>query len=164
MEDFEIVLNVILRTTIIFLFVITYTRIMGLRSFSKISSFDFAMTIAVGSTISSGLLNGYLFVPSIIGLFCLFFIQWLIATLRRKSQSLNNWVDNTPILLVRNGEYLKENMNLANITHHDIMAKMREKGIAQPKNVGAVVFETTGNISIIEQSDIADEVLEKVRQ
>ncbi|MFN2557714.1 MAG: hypothetical protein ABR592_12780 [Nitriliruptorales bacterium] len=38
----------VLSTLGIFISTIVYTRITGLRSFSKMSSFDFAITVAVG--------------------------------------------------------------------------------------------------------------------
>ncbi|MEO0333444.1 MAG: DUF421 domain-containing protein, partial [Bacteroidota bacterium] len=43
--------------TLIYLLVILYTRLFGLRSFSKMSSFDFAMTIAVGTLLASAIVN-----------------------------------------------------------------------------------------------------------
>ena len=36
--------------------ILVYTRIAGLRSFAKMSSFDFAMTVAVGSMVASSIL------------------------------------------------------------------------------------------------------------
>ena len=68
---------VALSTVAIFATVIALTRIVGLRSFSKMSSFDFAMTVAVGSVMASTatsptttLLNGML------GLAIFYLVRW----------------------------------------------------------------------------------------
>ncbi|OKI17062.1 hypothetical protein A6A08_07310 [Nocardiopsis sp. TSRI0078] len=50
---FDRLLLILVSTVGIFATVLTYTRIAGLRSFSKMSSFDFAMTVAVGSLVAT---------------------------------------------------------------------------------------------------------------
>ena len=56
-SDFQSILLILLSSTGIYLAVIVYTRIFGKRSFSKMSSFDFAMTVAVGSIIATTILS-----------------------------------------------------------------------------------------------------------
>ena len=121
------------------------------------------MTIAIGSTISAGILNkNAVFLPTIFGLLSLFLIQWLIAYLRRKFNFLNSSIDNRPLLLLRNGNFCKVNMSKANITKEDVIAKVREAGASNHLKIGAVIFETTGSISVIKDSDIHPEVLKNV--
>ncbi len=52
-------LMVILSTIGMYLAVIVFTRLSGLQSLSKMSSFDFAMTVAIGSIIASRILAKY---------------------------------------------------------------------------------------------------------
>lgn len=42
---------------LIFVITLAYARLVGLRSFAKMSNLDFASTIAIGSTMSSVTLN-----------------------------------------------------------------------------------------------------------
>ncbi|MGB3464881.1 MAG: hypothetical protein WBA74_06420, partial [Cyclobacteriaceae bacterium] len=48
---------IILSAVMIYLVLIVSTRIAGKRSFSKMSSFDFAITISIGSIIAATILN-----------------------------------------------------------------------------------------------------------
>src|SRR5699024_11705731 len=51
--SFPIILIVFLTAVGIYIAVIIFTRIIGLRSFSKMSSFDFAITIAIGALVAN---------------------------------------------------------------------------------------------------------------
>lgn len=51
------ILMVLISTMGIYAALIIFTRFAGLRSFSKLSSFDFAVTVAVGSVIATTVLT-----------------------------------------------------------------------------------------------------------
>lgn len=147
----------------IFVTVITYTKIAGLRSFSKMSSFDFAMTVAVGSMIATVALAQVSLIEGMVALAALYVTQIFIALLRR-FRLFKQAVDNTPLLLVANGKMLTENMKTARITEEDLKSKLREANIIRLSSVRAVVFETTGNVSILSgDGDLDMQLLSGVR-
>lgn len=149
---------VFVSTIVVFISIILLTRIFGKRSFSKMSSFDFACTIAVGSIIASTLLSKS--VSLLQGLFALvliFLLQIITASLRRFS-FFCKIVDNKPLLLMKNKTILWENLKKANVTEDDIKAKLREANVIELNEVKAVVLETTGDISVLhsKQKDSID--------
>jgi uncharacterized membrane protein YcaP (DUF421 family) len=130
--------------------VIVYTRIMGLRSFSKMSAPDFAMTVAVGSLFASTMSTSK--PPLLLGLFALFILflgQWMVAFFRRRFDHFEQWTDNNPVLLMQNGELIHENMRTCQVTENDLLAKLREANVLNFQHVRAIVFETTGDISVL---------------
>lgn len=134
----------------IYVALVVSTRIAGLRSFSKMSSFDFAMTVAVGSVVASTvaaptptLLQGT------VGLACIFVLQWVVARSRVRSASARRLMDNEPLLLMDGGTMLEENMRAARVTRNDLVAKLREANVLHRSQVEAVVLETTGDISVL---------------
>lgn len=153
--SFGDLLLVFLSTMGIFIVVITYTRIAGLRSFSKMSSFDFAMTVAVGSIIATIAITQASLIKGIVALAGLYVLQVIIAIFRRFNR-FKQLVDNTPTLLMVNGEMLQESMKLSRVTEEDILSKLRESNVANLDSVKAVVLETTGNISVLHSSDEID--------
>ena len=130
--------------------VLIYTRIVGLRSFSKMSAADFAMTIAVGSMFGATVSS-----PSptlMIGLFaiaCLFAGQWFLAKLRSKSNLFCSLIDNNPLLLMIGSEILEGNLRKANMTKLDLYGKLRAANVLNFNQIHAVVFETTGDVSVM---------------
>jgi uncharacterized membrane protein YcaP (DUF421 family) len=132
----------------IYLLVIVATRIAGLRSFSKMSSFDFAMTVAIGSLIASAASGQVALVSAAIGITVLYAAQAGVAVLRRHGL-LGGIVDNSPLLLMEDGAVLENNLASARLTHDDLRAKLREANVTDATQVHAVVFETTGDVSVL---------------
>lgn len=147
--------------------VIIFTRIAGKRSFSKMSSFDFAMTIAIGSIIGSTLLLASVnFVTGIVGLASVYLLQQLVAFLRR-FPSFGRLIENKPFLLMNGSQVLEENLKKARVTKGDLRAKLREANVIKLSQVKAVVFETTGDISVLhaeQDQEVEEWLLEDVRQ
>lgn len=138
--------------------VITIIRLSGLRSLSKMSSFDFAVTVAIGSitatTVASStpIANGALAVAALLA------VQAIIAVLRRRT-TFEKVVDNTPILLMRDGVMIEQAMSHCRVTEADVVAKLREANALDPSSVHAVVLETTGDISVLHGDGPLDPLL-----
>lgn len=141
---------ILLSTVCVYAAILIYTRVVGLRSFSKMSAADFAMTIATGSLFGSTISSPQ---PSLLmGLFaiaCIFCGQWVVARLRSASHSFHHAVDNQPMLLMARDNVLYENLRRANMTEADLFGKLREAGALNFDQVQAVVLETTGDVSVM---------------
>ncbi len=137
----------------IYISVIIFTRIFGKRSFSKMSSFDFAMTVAIGSIIATTLLSKSVsLLAGVFGLLMVYILQLLAAYFRRY-KSFHNLIDNTPLLLMDGSTILHENLRKARITEGDLISKLREANVMQLSEVKAVVFETTGDMIVMHSQD-----------
>ncbi len=154
---------VVVSATAILLAVIAAIRVVGLRSLSKMSSFDFTVTVAIGSIVAgtastpSSLPNGALAVAALLGIQAL--ISW-----RRQQGHLDRVVDNEPLLLMRDGQFLHDALRRSRVTERDVVAKLREANVLQLSAVRAVVLEATGDISVLHgDQPIDDVVLDDVR-
>jgi len=141
---------IFISSIVVYAAILFYTRIAGLRSFSKMSASDFAMTIAVGSLFGATISGPD---PTLLmGLFailCFFGGQWALAVLRRKSSFVSKLIDNEPLLLMTRSEILYENLIRANMTECDLFGKLREANAFHLVQIIAVVFETIGDVSAI---------------
>lgn len=142
--------------------IITYVRVIGLRSFSKMSSFDFAITVAMGSLLAavslsnSSLADGVVAVGSLLGL------QALIAV-GRSRLGLSRLVDNRPLLLMVGTGMIEENLRRARVTADDVRAKLREANVLNYDQVRYVVLETTGDVSVVHgDGDLEPDILSDV--
>lgn len=144
------VLMVVLSALGIYAVLLLLTRLAGLRSFSKMSSFDFAITVATGSLIATVLLSeNPPLMQGIAGLAVLFLIQFVVAALRNRSRAVQRIVDNEALLLMAGDEVIHENLKKARVTEDDLNAKLRAANVLHPGQVCAVVMETTGDISVL---------------
>ncbi|MBK67214.1 MAG: hypothetical protein CMP22_03680 [Rickettsiales bacterium] len=153
-------LGIILSTALVFIITMIFVRINGLRSFAKLSSYDFAVTIAIGSILGAVVIQKE---PSIlqgmlaIGTFLL--LQAIYSFLRRKTNFQH--IENSPLLVMENGEFLDHNIEKANMTKFDIISKLREANVCQLKDAKAVVVEITGDVSVLHGADAIDQILLK---
>lgn len=129
---------------------ILLTRLGGLRSFSKMSTFDFAMTVAIGSLVASVILSPNTSVLlGVATLAIVFALQLTVAHLRQRSDGLQHLIDNEPLLLMAGREVLHDNLRQGRVTMDDLRAKLREANVINLDQVRAVVMETTGDISVL---------------
>lgn len=129
--------------------VVVLIRLNGLRSLSKMSSFDFAVTVAVGSIVASTLLSdsASLF-DGAIGVAALLLTQRVVSYARVRAGA-SALVDNQPVLLMAGEHMLDDALRRTRVTRDDIRGKLREANVIDLSEVYAVVLESTGDISVL---------------
>lgn len=141
----------------IYLVLLLFVRLSGLRSFAKFSSFDFALTVAMGSLVASTVLSGDPpLLQAAVGLAVLFGIQFTVSWMRRHWTWAQRLVDNRPLLIMAGEDVLHESLDQARMTEEDLKSKLRTAGVVHPSQVLAVVLETTGDVAVLKR-DAADD-------
>ncbi len=161
--SFPIIVKVIISVLAIFAIVILITRISGLRTFAKISSFDFASTIAVGSIIAAIILNpDQSLLKGGVALVCVLGFQSFFTYLVRKNATFEKVFTNKPMLIMKDGIILKDNLHRTNLSEEDLIAKLREANVLNFNEVRAAVLETTGDISVLHTNDKDKELMDRL--
>ena len=162
----ESIIWLILSVLGIFLIIVAITRVFGLRTFAKMSSFDFASTIAVGSVLASVIMNSnYSLLKGAIVLISIIGFQTLFSYLVRKSEFIQNLFTNKPQLIMWNGKILEDKLKKCNIGKDDLIAKLREANVHDFNEVRAVIFESTGDVSVLhnkENKEVSHQLLTDV--
>lgn len=143
--------------TAVYVAVIALTRLSGVRALAKMSSFDFAATVAVGSTVASTALGTTALVNGLAGLAALFVLQHTVAVLRRRG--LLGVVDNAPLLVLADGQVRDDALATASMSRSELWAQLRLAGVHRVDLVHAVILETTGDVSVITRDGPFDPVL-----
>ncbi|MBU5616545.1 DUF421 domain-containing protein [Psychrobacter sp. TAE2020] len=153
--DWQQIVGITLSVIGFYLFLIIFTRIVGLRSFSKLSSYDLAMTVGIGSILASTVLSkSTSLLQGVFAIGMLFLLQALLSIVRRKFKPIKSLIDNQPIVLMANGEYLWDNLKKAKLSTNDIKQILRKNGIKAKSEVFAVIMETTADISVIKNNEV----------
>ncbi len=133
-------------------------RVNGLRSLSKMTNFDFVMTVALGSLLAGAAQASEwsAFFQAMIAMVGLFVGQRIAARLRNVSDAFADALQNEPVMLMRNGQILHEALDRTRVTESDLIAKLREANALDIEKVRAVVLEATGDVSVL-HGDVLDE-------
>jgi len=146
---------------------ILFTRIAGVRSFSKMSGFDFAVTVAIGSIFASVIMaKDPSVIQGIVTLAILFSLQISFAYLRSRLNWVAGIADNKPRLIMIGQDIQHDQLKKAKMTVSDLHGKLREANVTNLSQVKCAIAETTGDVSILHGSDetvkVSPELLEGV--
>lgn len=125
----------------------------GQRTLSKMNSFDFVVTIALGSTLASVILTGSVaLAQGLLAFLLLIGMQYALAWLTSRSVRIERLVNGEPVLLVHRGAFLEAAMRRARVSHDEIRASLRGRGHAALEDIEAVILETNGSLSVVQRA------------
>lgn len=164
-ENADALLRGIVLSLLAMLWIILLVRVVGLRAFSKMTNFDFVMTVAMGSLLAgAGQSTQWLgFGQCIAAMSSLFATQYAIARLRRSSDWLEAFISNRPVLLMKDGVILNNALKETRVTRDDLMSKLREANALDMSKIRAVVLETTGDVSVLHGSRLDASLLQGIK-
>ncbi|GIM47219.1 DUF421 domain-containing protein [Collibacillus ludicampi] len=143
------VIGLLLRTILVYLYVLIAMRLMGKREIGKLSIFDLVVSIMIAEVSavaledpSAPLSRGMLIIAALVSL------QILVSYITLKSQRLRNLVEGQPTVLIANGKINDAEMRRTRYSMSDLMTQLREKNIANVADVEFAILETSGKLSV----------------
>lgn len=153
-------IGIILSGVGIYIALMIFVRVNGLRTLSKMSAHDFAVTIAIGSIVGATVSTKD---PSLgqgaLAIAVLIFLQFCYSVWRL--QRPKNYLENTPLLLMDGPNILHENLKKSRVTEADLIAKLREANVLDRSEIKAVILEVTGDVSVLHGDKSIDDYLLK---
>lgn len=154
-DDIDNLLRVALSCLTFYAIVIVASKLAGLRSFSTFSTFDFLITLAMGALLATTIISKEVsIIEGSTALVGLYILQMLIAWMRQKWSFVRKLVDNPPVLLMQDGKVLHKNLEHLKITEDELKSKLRQQSILHYNQVKAVVVESSGDISVIQDPQV----------
>lgn len=129
---------------------VVFLRLSGRRTLSKMNAFDLVVTVALGSTFATILLNkdvslaqGALAMALLVGL------QYLVTWTSVRVGWVRRLVTGEPALLFHRGNFLRGAMRAARVTEDEVRSSIRSAGVERLADVEGVVLETDGSFSVV---------------
>ncbi len=142
--------RVLLVGTFAYVALVLVLRISGKRTLTKLNAFDLVVTVSLGSTLATVLLSRTVpLAEGITALVLLVGLQFLITWLSVRWPSFERLVKSEPTLLMLRGSPLDAALRTQRVTLDEVVAAVRSQGIVDMAEVGAVVLETNGTISVL---------------
>ena len=128
---------------------VVFLRISGKRTLAKLNAFDLVVTVALGSTLASMLLDESVALAEGLTAFAtLIALQAVVTFVSVRIPPLARLVRSEPTLLVREGEALAGAMRRERITREEIESAIRANGGRQVSDARYVVLESDGTLSV----------------
>jgi uncharacterized membrane protein YcaP (DUF421 family) len=127
-------------------------RVSGKRTLSQMSAFDFVVTIALGSTFATLLLDQSVsLAEGVTAFLTLIGLQYVATWLAVRSKIFERAIKSQPTLLCYEGQMLRDAMKAQRISEEEIFAALRENGLASLEETKAVILESQGELSVVKR-------------
>ena len=142
--------RVVIVGVLAYLALVGFLRISGKRTLAKMNAFDLVVTVALGSALSSTILSRTTpLLDGAVAFVLLIALQFAVAWAGLRARWFRKLVKSQPSLLMRDGNFLEDAMRRERIDHDAVLAAIRSKGYVALAQVGAVVLETDGSLSVL---------------
>ena len=148
-EEWSFILEIILRTAIMFLAIIMGLRVLGKRGVKQLSVFELVVIIGLGSAAGDPMFNKDLGIVSSLIVFIVIILLYTGVTyFIGQSKKFEKLVEGKSTCLIEEGEFSIENFKKENLGSDEFFAELRLKGVSQLGQIEIAIEEISGEISI----------------
>lgn len=141
--------NIILKTLLLYFFIVIVYRIMGKKEIGKLSIIDLIVSILIAelAAISIEQYDSSIMI-SIIPITCLVLIEILFSYIGLKNSKFRKLIEGNPIVIIKNGKLNFKAMKKLRYSLDDLISQLREQSIKSIEDVNYAVLENNGKLSI----------------
>jgi uncharacterized membrane protein YcaP (DUF421 family) len=145
-------MEIILRASVIYLFLFALTRGLGKRELSEMTAFELLLLVTVGDLVQQGVteedmsVTGAMLAVGTIGL-------WILAGswVSYRWKAARRVVEGAPVVVVRDGKPIEEALQIERVVLDEVLEAAREQGIANLRDVRLAILEPDGRFSFIKK-------------
>lgn len=140
-----------------YLSVIVVLRIPGKRTLAQLNAFDLVVSVAIGSTLASMLLNDDVsLAEGVIALALLATLQFAIALITSRTKWGRRVISSAPTVLLADGRIDTDATRRQRVSADEIRQVIRSAGAGDIGQIAAVVLEVDGSMSVITRDAAGD--------
>lgn len=142
----------IIRTVIIYIFVVFSMRLMGKRQLNDMQTSELVVTLVIAEIAAAPLSNNSQsifigIVPTIILVSC----EIVASVIMMKNSKFRQIVCGSPVMVIEDGNIKQDEMKRLRLTTEDLCIQLRQQGIFSLDDVQYCIVETNGKISVLEK-------------
>jgi uncharacterized membrane protein YcaP (DUF421 family) len=143
--------DAVIRSIVIYGFLLLIFRVSGKRTLAQITTFDFVLLLIIGEAVQQGLLgNDFSLTNALLVIVTLIGLDITMSVVEQRWDWLTRYVEGLPVVLVEHGRPITERMRRARVEEADIMERARgSQGLERMAQIKFAVLERDGSISVI---------------
>ncbi|HEY3208628.1 MAG TPA: YetF domain-containing protein [Actinomycetota bacterium] len=145
-------MEIVVRTVVIFFFVLLLTRAMGKKELSELTAFELILLVTIGDLVQQGVtqedqsLTGAILAVGTLGLLIV-----SLSYLSYRWRPIRRVIRGIAVVVVRDGRPIEDAMKLERLTIDDVIESARQQGIDDLGKVKLAVLEPDGKFSFIQR-------------
>ena len=138
------------KTAVIYLFLIAGLRAVGLRELGQMTIYDLVLIVVLANSVQNAMVGSdNTLVGGLVAGATLLLLNRAFTALLIRYPSWEAYMVGEPVLIVRDGRLLADQMRKAGITPELVVAAMHEHGLGRLEDVQVGVLEVDGTISVV---------------
>ena len=152
--EFSYVLEILVRTLIMFIMVLVVLRLSGKKGVRQLSLFEVAIIISLGSAAGDPMFTKDIpIIPALIVFAVIIGLYRLIIWLAVKSERIETILEGNPEYIIEDGRFVLLDSNKSTFAKDEFLSEMRQQSIEHVGQVRVAILETTGTVSFFYYSD-----------
>lgn len=148
-------LEIALRTGIIYLLVLVGIRLSGKREVGQMTPFDLTLLLLISNSVQNAMTGPDTSVAGGAVAACtLLLLNYLVAEVSGGNRRFRRFVQGQPSLLVHDGQVIASHMAKEHVSMDELERSLREHGVSSYKDAALAVLEVDGSISVLKYDDI----------
>lgn len=150
-------LEVFIRSVLMFLVILAALRILGKRSVAQLSVFELGVIIGLGSAAGDPMFNKDIgILPCLLVFGVIIGMSRLLTFLINKSDKLEKKLEGKPVYLIEDGCLLYKEFKAEPVAQNELFAQLRLSNVSHLGQVQTAIVESNGSISIFfaEEGDV----------
>ncbi len=140
-----------------YFFLMIVVRVLTRRPGAQMTLFEFVIVFLMGGVIIlSTVGNDRSVTNCTCAVICVGFLHRATSWAKAKSPRLGAFLDGTPLVLLKKGQWQDEVMQGMRLAPEDVMAAARTKGIRSFEDIDYAILERNGGISVMEKEEEGD--------
>ena len=153
-EDWEFLLEISLRTLVMYFIILLGLRLLGKRGVRQLSVFELVVIISLGSAAGDPMFYkeiGLLFPVVVFGIIVAAyrFTTYLMA----KNKKFDDLVEGKSVYFIVDGEFSIDGFNKESLAQDEFFSELRQQSVSHLGQVETAILETSGNLSIFYYPD-----------
>jgi uncharacterized membrane protein YcaP (DUF421 family) len=146
-------MDIVIRATVAFLFILLLTRIVGRRELNTLEPFDLILLVTIGDLVQQGVTqNDFSVTGLMLAVGTIAVLTVLFSYLPWRFQVLRPVLEGEPVILIQDGDVIEKNLRRHRLTQEEVAAEGRTQQIDSFDEVRWAVLETSGKISFIKKN------------
>lgn len=147
------VLDVLVRGTVMYLSLFLLMRVILKRQAGSLGITDLLLVTLLADASQNGMAGEYRSITEgLVLVLTIIFWNYALDWLSFRSEWFRKLIEPQPLLLIRNGNMIRENMRRELITVDELRGHLREQGIDHMGEVARATIESDGRISVVKMN------------
>jgi uncharacterized membrane protein YcaP (DUF421 family) len=151
--------ELILRSAIVYGFLLILLRITGKRQVGQLAPFDLVLLLVLSNAVQNSMNGGdNSLIGGLISATTLVLLNYGVSVATFRNKKMEELVEGRPQILIHNGKLFEDTLAKAQVTRHELDAALRLGGCMCIDEVRSAILENSGQISVVPKKDRSADV------